>query len=232
MSLPMYTRLLYLGRQTALPQAVQAIWQDVRATEPAATRPPMQIIRVTSQALARDALRAHNCQAILLEVSNQRQNRARFCQDLRRRFPELRILVLCNEPIQPSAFVFDGTLHWPLRTPEVESVLGSIFSAEEETQLRLGPIQLKVATRTLIGPRGRHQLPPKQCNLLRILMVHASDVVSRETIMRTVWETAYLADTRTIDVHIRWLREKIEPDPSQPVHLLTVRGQGYRLVAG
>ena len=107
----------------------------------------------------------------------------------------------------------------------------TLSNGEEETRLRIGPIHLDAATRTVQGPRGRHQLPPKQCNLLRILMTHAGEVVSRETIMRQVWETEYLADTRTLDVHICWLREKIEPDPARPVHLLTVRGQGYRLVA-
>ncbi|RIK33875.1 MAG: DNA-binding response regulator, partial [Chloroflexi bacterium] len=53
--------------------------------------------------------------------------------------------------------------------------------------------------------------------------------VSRSEIMQAIWETSYMEDTRTLDVHIRWLRERIEPDPSNPVYLVTVRGQGYRL---
>jgi two-component system phosphate regulon response regulator PhoB len=51
--------------------------------------------------------------------------------------------------------------------------------------------------------------------------------------MEAIWETNYLEDTRTLDVHIRWLRECIEPDPSQPVYLVTERGKGYCLkIAG
>jgi DNA-binding response OmpR family regulator len=49
--------------------------------------------------------------------------------------------------------------------------------------------------------------------------------------MQEVWETDYLGDTRTLDVHIRWLREKIEENPSRPRHLITVRGVGYHFIA-
>jgi len=56
-------------------------------------------------------------------------------------------------------------------------------------------------------------------------------VVSRKTLMKHVWETDYLGDTRTLDVHICWLRQKVEPDPKYPQHILTRRGQGYTLKA-
>jgi DNA-binding response OmpR family regulator len=62
-----------------------------------------------------------------------------------------------------------------------------------------------------------------------MLMMHHGIVVKRSKIMQAIWETSYLEDTRTLDVHIRWLRERIEPDPSNPVYLKTVRGVGYRL---
>jgi DNA-binding response OmpR family regulator len=60
-------------------------------------------------------------------------------------------------------------------------------------------------------------------------MERAGSTVSREELMQQVWNTEFLGDTRTLDVHIRWLREKIEPNPSSPNQLITVRGQGYRL---
>jgi two-component system phosphate regulon response regulator PhoB len=59
-------------------------------------------------------------------------------------------------------------------------------------------------------------------------MVRRNEVVSRGEIMREIWQTNFLGDTRTLDVHIRWLREYIEIDPSSPKRLLTVRGKGYR----
>ena len=73
------------------------------------------------------------------------------------------------------------------------------------------------------------QLTPKEFELLKLLMNHADEIVSREAIMREIWDTDYLGDTRTLDVHIRWLREKIEDNASKPSRLRTLRGQGYRL---
>lgn len=74
-------------------------------------------------------------------------------------------------------------------------------------------------------------LTPKECKLLAVLMQNAGEVVSRKTLMKHVWETDYLGDTRTLDVHICWLRQKVEPDPRSPQYILTKRGQGYTLKA-
>jgi DNA-binding response OmpR family regulator len=95
--------------------------------------------------------------------------------------------------------------------------------------LQRGPIRLNVATRTVVSVNGQRHMTPKQCALLQYLMLRANEVVSRSDIMEAIWETNYLEDTRTLDVHIRWLRECIEPDPSLPVYLVTERGKGYSL---
>lgn len=72
-------------------------------------------------------------------------------------------------------------------------------------------------------------LTPKEFELLLLFMQNPGRVLSRRTIMEEVWHTSYLGDTRTLDVHIRWLRQKIEPDPSHPQILRTQRGVGYVL---
>jgi DNA-binding response OmpR family regulator len=69
----------------------------------------------------------------------------------------------------------------------------------------------------------------KEARLLAILMRHPGQVVNRATLMREVWQTDYLGDTRTLDVHICLLRQKLEEDPTRPQLLLTERGVGYRL---
>lgn len=73
------------------------------------------------------------------------------------------------------------------------------------------------------------ELKPKEYDLLIYLASHLDQVISREKILQEVWGWDYFGDSRTVDVHVRWLREKIETDPHQPVHLITVRGTGYRL---
>lgn len=72
----------------------------------------------------------------------------------------------------------------------------------------------------------------KEFELLTLLMNKKGQVVDRAEIFDLVWGTDWLGDTRTLDVHIRWLREKIEDDPSQPKMIQTVRGVGYRFITG
>ncbi|MFO7698770.1 MAG: response regulator transcription factor [Anaerolineae bacterium] len=72
------------------------------------------------------------------------------------------------------------------------------------------------------------ELKPKEYDLLLFLIQHRGMVVSRDLILERVWGWTYGGGTRTVDVHIRWLREKIEDDPSAPARIITVRGVGYR----
>ena len=72
------------------------------------------------------------------------------------------------------------------------------------------------------------EMQPKEYDLLVYLAQNARRALSREHLLENVWGWDYTGETRTVDVHIRWLREKIEPDPGHPVRLITVRGSGYR----
>jgi len=72
------------------------------------------------------------------------------------------------------------------------------------------------------------QLKPKEYELLLFFAEHKGQMLSREFILERVWGWDYIGDSRTVDVHIRWLRQKIEPEPANPERLVTVRGGGYR----
>ena len=71
-------------------------------------------------------------------------------------------------------------------------------------------------------------LSPKEFRLLELFISYPRRVWSREQLIEQVWGADFLGDTKTVDVHIRWLREKLESEPSQPEYLITVRGFGYR----
>lgn len=71
-------------------------------------------------------------------------------------------------------------------------------------------------------------LKPKEYELLHYLAKHKGQVLSRDQILESVWGWDYVGDSRTVDVHVRWLREKIEIDPATPQRIITVRGAGYR----
>lgn len=73
-------------------------------------------------------------------------------------------------------------------------------------------------------------LRPKEYELLEYLMRHAGQALSRDQILEAVWDYSYTGETRTVDVHVRWLRKKVESDASAPAHIVTVRGVGYKFV--
>ena len=95
-------------------------------------------------------------------------------------------------------------------------------------QLQHGPIKLDLKRRTAFKNGQPITLRYKEFELLTLLMARAGEVVTRADLFDQVWGTDWLGDTRTLDVHIRWLREKIEDDPATPQYIQTVRGVGYR----
>lgn len=97
--------------------------------------------------------------------------------------------------------------------------------------LREGPLELDpVSHRATLSDEPLH-LKPKEFDLLAFLMGNRGRAFSREQLLQQVWGYDYVGDTRTVDVHIRWLREKVEEDPSNPRLIETVRGVGYRFKA-
>jgi two-component system, OmpR family, response regulator RegX3 len=72
------------------------------------------------------------------------------------------------------------------------------------------------------------ELPAKEYLLLRVLMLHRGHALTRFALIQEVWGDDFMGDAKTLDVHIRWLRQKIEMDPGRPEHIMTVRRVGYR----
>lgn len=103
---------------------------------------------------------------------------------------------------------------------------GSVAPATDE--LSSGELRIDLISRRAYIGETELQLAPKEFELLATLMRHAGAVLTRDLLLTRVWGDDYLGDTRTVDVHIRWLREKIEEDPSHPERIITLRGVGYR----
>ena len=99
--------------------------------------------------------------------------------------------------------------------------------------LKVGPIELDIVTRVVRSPLGPAHLTPKQCHLLAIFMQRPNQVISREDLMREIWDTHYLGDTRTLgrSHSLAAGESRGRPDETRPP-LVTVRKIGYKLVAG
>jgi two-component system response regulator RegX3 len=94
-----------------------------------------------------------------------------------------------------------------------------------------GPVRMDVDRHVVTVSGEAVQLPLKEFELLELLLRNAGRVLTRGQLIDRVWGSDYVGDTKTLDVHVKRLRSKIEPDPSAPRHLVTVRGLGYRFEA-
>lgn len=95
-------------------------------------------------------------------------------------------------------------------------------------EIRSGDLTLNLVSRRAFVGERELVLSPKEFSLLAELMRHQGAVLSRDLLLTRVWGYDFFGDSRTVDVHVRWLREKIEENPSQPSRITTVRGIGYR----
>jgi len=96
--------------------------------------------------------------------------------------------------------------------------------------LEAGNIKVDFSSHSVIRGDKQIELNPKEFELLTLLMSNIGRVLSREQILRKVWGYEYIGNDRTVDVHIRWLRSKVENDPDNPQYIITVRGYGYKFV--
>ncbi|WP_446225442.1 response regulator [Nocardia sp. IBHARD005] len=104
-------------------------------------------------------------------------------------------------------------------------------SGSENGVLEAGPVRMDVDRHTVHVNGGQVTLPLKEFDLLEYLLRNSGRVLTRGQLIDRVWGADYVGDTKTLDVHVKRLRSKIEADPAKPEHLVTVRGLGYKLEA-
>ncbi|HHT06027.1 MAG TPA: response regulator transcription factor [Hydrogenispora sp.] len=105
----------------------------------------------------------------------------------------------------------------------------NFLEVEEKETMILGPIKMDLRQHKVLVHEKEIELTPKEFDLLHLLMSHPGRAFSREYLLENLWGYEFFGDTRTVDVHVRRLRQKIEDNPAQPYWLETVRGVGYRI---
>jgi len=101
-------------------------------------------------------------------------------------------------------------------------------SSKQQDKLSFDSLVINLTRREVTIDGAPIQLKPKEFELLEFFAEHKGQMLSREFILERVWGWDFIGDSRTVDVHVRWLRQKIEDDPGSPVRIVTVRGGGYR----
>jgi two-component system response regulator RegX3 len=112
----------------------------------------------------------------------------------------------------------------------IKAVLRRLAEHEElvPTTIEAGPVRMDVERHIVTVAGAPTQLPLKEFELLEMLLRNTGRVLTRMQLIDRVWGSDYVGDTKTLDVHVKRLRAKIEPDPAEPRHIVTVRGLGYK----
>lgn len=190
-----------------------------------------ELVVASNQRRALQVVRQNNPDLVIVDMTSAKLSGGKVCLSLRRT-TETPILAIMREPPDSNHEGAPLADEWLVKPFSAQDLLTQVRRLLIQSHLLvLGPVALNLRAREVrVGDGEAIRLPPKQYALLRCLMKHPGQTLTRAQLMREVWETDFLDDTRTLDVHIRWLREKIEPNPSAPIYIQTVRRVGYRFV--
>lgn len=189
-----------------------------------------QVETVSSGAEALTRFPVYDPDLVVVNAASMRTTGKRICRSLRQ-LSNGTPIVLISEPDTAAKDDLGANvvLELPFTTRKLLNRISPLLPGEGEDMIHTGPIRLFLE-RKRVRCQGREAtLTPRLTHLLRIFMEHPGEALEREKLFREVWNTEYTVDTRTLDVHISWLRQALEKDPRKPVLLKTIRGLGYRL---
>jgi DNA-binding response OmpR family regulator len=167
---------------------------------------------------------------VVVNAASMRTSGKRICRSMREQVNGLPIIIITREEnasYNDSCATVVLTLPFTMR--KLVNRINSFVPANEDQLIRKGPIRLDMERKRVYCQGREGKLTPRLARLLQILMERSGEVVEREKLFREVWNTEYTGDTRTLDVHISWLRHAFEDDPKNPRFLKTIRKVGYRL---
>jgi DNA-binding response OmpR family regulator len=167
---------------------------------------------------------------VALNAASFRTSGKRICNDIRDRWNKMPLLMIANpeKPVTKDVGA-DVLLELPFTIRKLVNRINPMLPHSSNEVIRVGPIHLDLERRVVRCLEKEAHLTPRLTSLLKIFMKHPNEVLEREDIFRRIWNTEYTGDTRTLDVHISWIRQAIEPNPRKPRYLITIRGVGYRL---
>ncbi|MCC6957169.1 MAG: response regulator transcription factor [Anaerolineales bacterium] len=167
---------------------------------------------------------------IVVNAASMRTSGKRITRALRLQSKDIPLLLILGAEnsrlTDPNA---DATLALPFTSRKLINRIRPLLPGDSSNTLHKGAIRLDLE-RKRVRCQGREaSLTPRLAQLLKLLLERSGEVIEREELFRQLWHTEYTVDTRTLDVHISWLRQAIEEEPRKPRFLKTIRGVGYRL---
>jgi DNA-binding response OmpR family regulator len=178
---------------------------------------------------AASKLKQINPAVVVVNAASLRSTGVRICLSLRKKDQKVPIILILAKEKPIDKNLADSVLALPFTAQKLANRIKALMPGDGNNLVSVGPIRLDVEHRRVRCLGKNTKLTPRLITLLHILMDKHGEVVERESLFKKVWETNYTGDTRTLDVHISWLRRAIELDPDNPKFLKTIRGVGYRL---
>lgn len=167
---------------------------------------------------------------VIIDAASLRTSGKRIIASIRRVVQSLPIVLIVDQVIEDADKLdANAVLVQPFTLQKLVNRIRPLIPSGQKDLIIAGPIHLNPKQRWVRCHDRQSRLTPRLVILLRMLMDHAGEVVDRKELFRQVWDTSYVEDTRTLDVHISWLRQAIEENPQRPRYLKTIRGAGYRL---
>ncbi|HSM72762.1 MAG TPA: response regulator transcription factor [Anaerolineales bacterium] len=187
------------------------------------------IVPVQSGAQAIAKMKSSDAGLVVVNAASLRSTGTRICSSIRKKDSNLPIILILAEEKKVGKDLVDSVLTLPFTVQKLINRIKSLMPSDGKHVVTAGPINLDLEHKRVTSLGKSTKLTPRLITLLSILMDKHGEVVERESLFKKVWETNYTGDTRTLDVHISWLRRAIELDPNNPKFLKTIRGVGYRL---
>ena len=187
------------------------------------------VVTVQNGSQAISKLKQSESSLVVVNAPSLRSTGIRICLSVRKKDPKIPIILIVEKEIPTDPELADSVLALPFTVQKLVNRIKALMPGDGNNIVNVGPIRLDLEHRRVRTLGKNSRLTPRLITLLQMLMDKHGEVVERESLFKKVWETNYTGDTRTLDVHISWLRRAIELDPNNPKFLKTIRGVGYRL---
>lgn len=195
---------------------------------PSLERKGYQVFVARSQRQALSRARSLYPDLLVLDVASFGANGYKVSEAVRARLDNVPTILLLEQGHAGAGDAVEAFMEPPFTSRKLLYRVKKLAENVTPRQITLGPLVLDPDSRILSDGDKTVQLRPKEAELLAYFMHNPGKVLSRQEIMRQVWDTNYVDDTRTLSVHVCWLRQKVEEDPKAPRLLRTIRGLGYR----
>ncbi len=211
------------------------LWAGKRRADIPTFVPDLEVkgYKVTFVSTGKDALlklAKRKPDVMVVDGASMRTTGSRICKSVQAKYPSLPIILINSKDNLPTnEIVANVQLVHPFTIRKLENRIIPFAPGDGKDTIKIGPIHLDL-DRQVIRCNGREEhVTPRMAELLQMMIKSKGVVLDRRKMFSKIWRTDYTEDTRSLDVHINWIRKIIEKDPDDPKLILTVRGKGYKL---